>query len=287
MNTLLVSGLVLIAGTLGLVLLVGPRRFSASTARAMARFRADARPYGAESGYIAAAEALPAPVKTWLLKSGALEREPVWLGRITQQARMRTKPEDPAWREATALQYTRANTPAFIWTVKMPLLPGLRILGRDSFLGGKGQMRITLNGLISLVHARGSQIDEGSLQRYLGEIVWFPSLATLPEIRWEGIDSLTARATLKTGGTSGSATFHFDEAGDFVRFEALRYRDARPGAGRYPWVLTVQAYRRFEGVRIPSRMQATWRLPGGDWTWLELEISDLKTNEAALEQPGL
>ncbi|MDN5330561.1 MAG: hypothetical protein PWP35_2348 [Bacteroidales bacterium] len=37
-------------------------------------------------------------------------------------------------------------------------------------------MLIKVNSLIPVVNEKGNKLDEGTLQRYLGEIVWFPSL---------------------------------------------------------------------------------------------------------------
>jgi hypothetical protein len=227
---------------------------------------------------------LPQPVAAWLQASGALDREPVRIGRVTQKARMKLKPEQQTWKEAHATQYTRLDAPGFIWTVKMDMLPMIRILGRDKYLDGQGEMRITLFGLFPIVQARGPKLDEGTLQRYLGELVWFPSLALSPLIRWEALDAHSARATMRYRGVEGSGTFHFNENSDFARFEALRYRGDDAKAERQPWILTVKDYATFEGVRVPSRMEATWRLPEGDWTWLVLEISELTYNERALDQ---
>ena len=61
-------------------------------------------------------------------------------------------------------------------------------------------------------------------------------------------------------GTHGSGTFYFNEKGDFIKFIALRYKGNEPDSKRYPWVLTVDDYAEFGGIRIPSKMKATWKL---------------------------
>jgi hypothetical protein len=46
-------------------------------------------------------------------------------------------------------------------------------------------------------------------------------------------------------------------------------------------VITVEAYRTMDGIRIPSSCRATWKLPDGDWTWLEVQITEISYNNAA------
>jgi hypothetical protein len=37
------------------------------------------------------------------------------------------------------------------------------------------------------------------------------------------------------------------------------------------------------GVKIPVKLTATWKLDEGDWTWLKLEITEIKYNIKSLE----
>ena len=60
------------------------------------------------------------------------------------------------------------------------------------------------------------------MQRFFGEMVWFPSLALSPHITWEPINGKSAKATLDYQGTSGSGTLFFNEEGDVIRVSALR-----------------------------------------------------------------
>jgi hypothetical protein len=101
------------------------------------------------------------------------------------------------------------------------------------------------------------------------------------------VDEYTAHATMNYKGTNGGGTFFFNEAGDFTKFSVLRYMGNEPDAKRYEWVVTVDDYKTFEGIRVPYKMSATWKLEEGDWTWLQLEIIDMHYNENAILQTGL
>ncbi len=222
---------------------------------------------------------LPVAVQNWLKNSGAADKpipQSVWL---RQDFNMKLKPDQEKWHEATAEQYFTIENPAFIWTVKLNMLPVIQIRGRDKFVDGKGEMQMKMNSIINLGKETGKKMDEGTLQRYLGEIVWFPSAAVSSFISWEKIDTLTAKATMSYKGTTGSGIFYFNENGDVIKYSALRYMGNDPDSKRYEWVISVEKYAEFEGIRIPSKCSATWKLDEGDWTWCILEITDLLYNK--------
>ena len=221
---------------------------------------------------------LPSPVAKWLQASGVVGKEEIHSVFLKQKAQMKMKPGQEKWNEATAEQYFALEKPAFVWKVSMNIPPFIKITGRDKFVDGKGEMQIKLFSLVNVVNEKGGKMDEGTLQRYLGEIVWFPSVALSPFITWEAIDSLSAQATIKYKGTKGLGTFHFNENGDFIRYSALRYKDNEPDARRYEWVIDVKEHAVMNGVKIPVKMTATWKLDEGDWTWLELQIKEIRYN---------
>tara|TARA_R110000850_G_scaffold277086_1_gene422511 strand:+ start:258004 stop:259104 length:1101 start_codon:yes stop_codon:yes gene_type:complete len=224
---------------------------------------------------------LPQPVKKWLSHSGLIGKPYMHSGKVLQHAEMKLKPKQEKWYKASAIQYTTIDVPAFIWTVDVKMNPFVYFRGRDKFVDGKGEMLIKLNSLINVVDEKGEKLNEGTLQRYLGEMVWFPSLALSPYITWQEINETSATATMDYKGTKGSGTFYFNTEGNFIRFSALRYNGNEPDAKKYNWVLVVEEYKIFEGIKVPSKMTATWELENEDWTWLKLEIMDIKYNEIA------
>ncbi len=226
---------------------------------------------------------LPAPVFKWIHTTGILHKPKIQSGRVVQFAKMKMKPEQKEWYRAEALQYTTTEVPAFIWTVDLRMMPGVLIKGRDKFENGAGEMLIKMNSLVNIVNEKGDKMNEGTLQRFLGELVWFPSLALSPYIEWEAIDDNSAKATLTYNGTTGSGNFYFNEQGDFVKFIAMRYQGNEPDSKTYPWVLTVDEYGIFEEIKVPTRMKATWELEEGNWTWLDLEIRDIQYNVNAVD----
>ena len=223
---------------------------------------------------------LPYPVAKWLKVSGMIGKEKINTVWLSQKVRMKMKPGQKDWNEAVAEQYFSVENPAFIWKVKMNMPPFIKITGRDKFVDGKGEMLIKMFSLLNIVNEKGEKMDEGTLQRFLGEIVWFPSAALNQYITWEAIDSLSAKATMNYKGTTGSGTFYFNEQGDFVKFSALRYKGNEADAQRYEWVLTVKEHSIMNSIKIPTIWEVTWKLENGNWTWLDLEITDIRYNSS-------
>jgi hypothetical protein len=109
----------------------------------------------------------------------------IHVAKLTQSLSMQMKPGQKKWLHGQALQYTTINKPGFVWSVRVRMNRLLYFVGRDKFENGRGEMLIRLNGWLKIVDAKGPKIDEGALQRYLGEMVWFPSLALSPYISWK------------------------------------------------------------------------------------------------------
>ncbi|HQG77151.1 MAG TPA: hypothetical protein PLS58_06655 [Bacteroidales bacterium] len=221
---------------------------------------------------------LPEPVKQWLHRTGAIGKPYIISGRVVQRAQMKMKPGQKRWIRASALQYSTIPVPGFIWTVNAEMNPLVYFMGRDKYFEGQGEMLIKLNSLFNVANEKGPRLTESTVQRYLGEMVWFPSLAPGKNITWEQVDDVTVRAEMNYKGVTAGGTFHFSKEGDFISYSAQRFMENSPDAQRFEWVLDVEEYGTFGGIKVPSRMTATWKLPDGDWTWLMLEIEDIKYN---------
>ncbi|WP_250631483.1 DUF6544 family protein [Rhodoflexus caldus] len=223
---------------------------------------------------------LPSPVARWIRRSGMVGKPEIYRAQVAQAIRMQMKPEQKDWLSATAVQYYAVRQPAFIWETTVQMMPLVYFLGRDRFNGGKGQMQIQLWGAFAMVDSKDNEkINTGTMQRYLGEIVWLPSAALHPAIRWEAVDDNSARATMTYGETTGSGIFHFTPDGDLVSFNAMRYMGSEENARQHEWIITAENWRTFNGIRVPSKVRATWKLPEEDWTWLQMEITDVRYNE--------
>ncbi len=226
-------------------------------------------------------DGLPEPVKNWLANSGIIGREKIYAVHLCQKGLIKLRPAQINWIKTTAEQYFTINPPAFIWKVKMDMMPLLPVAGRDKFVDGKGRMTIKLFSLINVANEAGDKINQAALQRWLAEICWFPSAALSPYIKWETIDSTAAKATVTYENISGSVIFRFNKQGDIESCTADRYKENAKDAPLEKWQVDTIKYGVMNGIRIPVESEVTWKLKDGDFTWYKLEITAIDYNKLA------
>ncbi|MCZ4408793.1 hypothetical protein O3Q51_08240 [Cryomorphaceae bacterium 1068] len=228
---------------------------------------------------------LPSIVQTWLTNSGAVGKQAIANVHLVQELRLRLKPEQTSWNEGIAEQYFTTQPPAFNWSIRTQMNAILSVVGRDKFEKGKGEMSIKLFSLIPVANAKNDQkVDQATLQRYLAEIVWFPTAALSQYIEWERIDAYTARATMKYNGTEGSGDFYFSKDGTFEKFVAMRYRDSND-AEPTEWSVMATKTEERNGIKIPVECEAAWTIDDGKRTWLKLKVTDIHYNVKEMPVP--
>ncbi|MCB9634051.1 MAG: hypothetical protein H6721_18175 [Sandaracinus sp.] len=273
------------AGTIANVILA----LGALAALATSRFEAEGRDRldallasapSSEGAVVTDAEvdATPPAVRRWLRRAGVVGKPRPRVVRLRQRGQMQNEP-GAGFRDVRADQLFVPDEAAFLWRVRLSMF-GLPVVGRDTFVGGHGRMRIVVAGLVPVADAADPKIDEGAMLRYLGETVWFPSAALDPRITWSpGEDpQRAARATIRVGELEAEAELDFDDEGRFLALRADRYRGGGPDAERAPWRVNARAWRRFEGVEVPSEGDVVWVLPEGDFVFYRWTIETLETD---------
>ncbi len=224
----------------------------------------------------------PAVVQKWLVRSGIVGKDRITTVRLKQKGQMRLKPSGN-WLPFEAQQYFTVDEPAFLWTTQVQMWPLIKLSGRDKFENGEGNMNIKLLSLFNVVREAGNEkINSATMVRYLAETSWFPSAALSEYIKWEGIDSTSAKAIMTFNDISVMGIFTFDKNGDMISFAADRYFNSDSGAVTEKWLVQSEAWREFEGVRIPCKSKVTWKLTTGDFSWAEIELTEVEYNKNGL-----
>lgn len=221
---------------------------------------------------------LPPVVQQWLERSNMIGKPMIRTVHLQQTGSMRTTPEGK-WMPVTAEQYFNANQPGFIWIADVQAAPMIHLAGRDRYQDGKGHMLIKLLSLFPVADAKGMETDQGSMLRYLAEIIWFPSAALSQYITWEEIDAHSAKATMTYGGMTASGIFRFTNDGDMQSFDADRYYDRKGGATLEKWHIENTKFEERSDIRMPVASEVSWKLKTGDFTWYKLEIEDVSYDE--------
>lgn len=188
---------------------------------------------------------------------------------------MRTA-ENGKWLSFNAEQFVNTCSPGFIWSARVNSGLVLPINARDKYLYGHGNMFIKGMYTIPIANSIGKEIDQGTLMRYLAEIIWFPTAALASYIRWDYLSETSAMATMDNGLTSVSGVFTFDPNGDVKSFEGMRYRDINHHYALQKWTVAVKSHKNFGSIRIADKSEVSWQTGKTTFTWLKLEISKMK-----------
>jgi len=243
-------------------------RWSRAIDAEIARLSASAQ--GGEIVTGAMVRSLPEPVRRYLAFSGVVGRPIPRLVRLSQRGRIRSSAE-ASWMELVADEIYSTSPPAFVWKAFFPSRRLPVVLGRDEYLDGRGSILMKALGLLRIADEGGSEaMNDASLMRYLNEMAWFPAAYAGRNVAWRAIDENSAEVTLTDRGRSATATMFFDAEGRPVNFRARRYNTTTQRDEL--WETPFTQFGSFAGVTVPTAGRATWKLDGGDFTYIELEI---------------
>lgn len=225
----------------------------------------------------ASLQGLPEAVQRYLTYAQVVGKEPIRTVRLKQQGAMRQQPKQK-WMPLSAEQYYTTNPPAFIWSGMCQMFPHIWIAATDTFSGNHGNMRIKLMSVIPMGNTRGPKMDQGELQRYLGEMVWFPTAWLSDIIEWQAIDAYSVQATIRTQDVTGSVVLHINEQGQLTHVTANRYMGEQ--GQLTPWLVQCNDYKEVQGMRIPVGVEVIWGLPSGNFNWFRASITEIEYNQS-------
>ncbi len=208
----------------------------------------------------------PDLMKNYLSKVNIVGKPKYCNAIFTQKGEIRTDPKK-RWLPFSATQYMSSNNFGFIWKAK-----ALPMLIRDKYANGKGEVKVSALGLKNIVLFSGQKVDQSSLGRYLGELIWFPIGFLNPDISWETIDYRTIKATIINGNHTIEGFFIFNQKGMIDHFKTKRYRDIE----LEDFIGEVGEYQNYNGLLVPNTMTAIWDLKKGKQKYFKANILDYK-----------
>jgi hypothetical protein len=222
-------------------------------------------------------KSLPAPVQRYMNFSDVLGKPWIHSVRLKQTGRFRTAADRP-WMPMTAIQTYTTDPPSFIWDARFKLfgLPLLRAL--DQYASGHGHMFGKLAGVYTLFNARGEELDQGAMLRYLSEMIWFPIAFLGENIGWEAVDDGCAQVTFTDGDKSVTGRLFIDSEGRPINFSTMRYREDKGEYSLDAWSTPITDYGKRAGLMLPVRGQAMWHLESGPFPYVNLKIDEVAYN---------
>ena len=219
---------------------------------------------------------LPEIVQLWLKKVGVVGKNRITAVDLTQTGLMKLEPEQKEWYKPKAEQFITVSNPGFLWQVDLAMLPLINTKGRDLFYQGDASMLIKIAYLLPVVDQKANaKINESALHRFLLELPWYPTAALNEYLVWEEIDAESARATINYQGVQASADFIFDQEGNLLRTEALRYKESGESAERLRCSGELNSYQEVDGMKIPTEIDVSWYLESGKFSWFKVEIGEI------------
>lgn len=198
---------------------------------------------------------------------------------ISQIGGFRAKPKMKGWSEMRAEQLFTSHPRAFVWHSAISVLPGLTIKVCDSYIEGKGGMKGKIFSLLTLIDSKNQrELDEGALQRYLAEAVWFPT-ALLPSqgVVWTALDSHHAKAAITDSGLTVSLEFEFNDKGEVVSiYTPSRYREVSGTYEPTPWKGSFSNYIHVDGYLIPEKGAVEWHLKDQVYPYWKAKLQDIR-----------
>jgi len=217
---------------------------------------------------------LPATVRRYLRAMGVVNRPRDWSFQAHFTGRFRLKGQG-TWMPAEVWQYNSAVEVARVFHMRIDFAGVVPMVGRDTYLGGKGIMHGKLLGLVTVAHTQGPETDLSELVTYLNDVVLMaPSMLLRPNASFASVDDSSFDVTLVNAGMTVTARVLLDDDGRPVNFSTTdRYADLPGGLVRAEWTTPIDGWQRDGDRFIFTRGHAIWNLPEGPLDYLDFSMS--------------
>ncbi|MCI3936292.1 hypothetical protein MQX03_03725 [Chryseobacterium aahli] len=169
-------------------------------------------------------------------------------------------------------QYFSVVKPQFIWKGETTTFTAI-----DNYIGNQGSLKVLLLNLFMVVESKGRMLDEGELQRWLAESVWFPTnLLPSEMVKWTAIDENSAKLSFHYKEISFEFMVNFNAMGEITTMQTERFMTNEK---RETWLCKMSNYKQVDSVKIPFSAEVIWRLSAGDFSYAKFEVQKIEYNK--------
>lgn len=222
---------------------------------------------------------LPAPVRKYIIYSGALGKSKPENVRITFEAEMLSKPGAKPMK-ASSEQYNFFGDFSRLFLMKASKL----LIPFNALHIYKNQVatfKVRVANLFNVVDVNGEDLTTAETVTLLNDMcVFVPGNLCDKRLSWKEIDSLSCEVILENGKYKVSAILYFNETGELINFVSDD-RSALQDNGilrRARWSTPISDYKEFNGRRIPAYGETTWNYPEGDFTYGTFRLKNIQYN---------
>lgn len=232
---------------------------------------------------------LPLPVQRYLRFMDVVGRPVTVAFRAHLHGEFRLRADRP-FMPAEAWQYNTLEPIARVYWMRIDMARGLLpMVGRDSYLDGRGRMLGKLFDTWTVADGEGEPFDVGELTTWLNDAVLMaPSMLLRAATTFAEVDDTTFEVRLTDHGRTVSARVLLDARGAPLDFTTEdRYADLPGGPVRTRWSTPIEGWQQAQGRPVPTRGSAVWHLPEGDFTYgsLAFDPGSLEPNPVPGEEP--
>lgn len=174
-------------------------------------------------------------------------------------------------------QYSFINEPCRMALIDSSMF-GIPFEGYDYYQNGTGGMKGVIAKGITLFDQTGADMDRACLATFLAESLFAPTILLQDYITFEELSDFEVRAAITYGGQKASGIFSFNEQYEMISFTTNdRAATGTDGNIEYiPWSALCSDYQLSErGIKYPTKFQAVWNYPDGDFVYFDGVISEV------------
>ena len=231
---------------------------------------------------------LPTLVQRYIRLNGAVGQPRVQNFRARFHGQIRSGPS-ARWMSFTGEQYNFYDQPSRLFLMDASMF-GVPFQAFHRFVGPSATMRVKVASVVTMVDAKGPEMDEAETVTLFNDLCVFAPGALIGRgIRWQEIDPQTVGASFTNVSHTVRAVLSFNDRGELTDFVA----DGRAAASadgksftKMRWSTPLSDYREFGSHRLMARGEGIWHAPAGDYSYLRFDLDAIEYNvEASRRQP--
>lgn len=259
--------LFIVLGTIALLFVLGKLNVSYRFGEAVKTLLAQSKSNAGQKFKPSQLNGLPVPVQRYFNHVLKLGQRSVDHIRLTHGGQFKMG-LDKGWMNIEGEQYFTTTQPGFIWKGKTWMFTAF-----DSYINDSGRLVAWVLSCIKVADGKGDNFNEGELQRWLAESVWFPTnLLPSKWLAWSATDEHTAQLHFRYKNVSFSFTVLFNGIGEIVQMETQRFMTETQ---RETWICQFSDYQNKAGIIIPVRGEVSWRLEKGDVSYANFKVKTI------------
>jgi len=158
---------------------------------------------------------------------------------------------------------------------------GIPFTGLHRYSDGEAVFQIKVAEVIPVVDAKGHEALISDTVTLFNDMCLFaPSTLVNADIRWTEIGPNQLEGLFRHSGVAVKATLSFRDSGELVSFASDDRYMTEDGKiyENHRWSTPITEYSIIEGRNVPSRAQAVWHLPEGEYQYADFALDGITYN---------